>query len=89
MSRVVLYSKPGCHLCDDARWLLDGWGIAYDVVESDPGYELRVPVIEVDGEVVAEAPIDPRRLERALRKVPRAPSAKHRRRTHPRSRRGL
>ena len=50
-SRVVLYSKPGCHLCDDARGLLDGWGIAYDMIESDPRYELRVPVVEVDGRV--------------------------------------
>jgi len=65
-SRVVLYSKPGCHLCDDARWLLDGWGIAYDMIESDPRYELRVPVVEVDGRVVAEAPIDERALARAL-----------------------
>ena len=70
-SRVVLYSKPGCHLCDDARGLLDGWGIAYDMIESDPRYELRVPVVEVDGRVVAEAPIDERALARAL---PRAGS---------------
>ena len=64
--RVVVYSKPGCHLCDDARGLLDGWGIAYEVIESDPRYDLRVPVVEVDGRVVAEAPIDERALARAL-----------------------
>jgi len=69
--RVVLYSKPGCHLCDDARGLLDGWGIAYEVIDSDPRYDLRVPVVEVDGRVVAEAPIDERALARAL---PRARS---------------
>jgi hypothetical protein len=69
--RVVLYSKPGCHLCDDARGLLDGWGIAYEVIDSDPRYDLRVPVVEVDGRVVAEAPIDERVLARAL---PRARS---------------
>ena len=65
--RVVLFSKPGCHLCDDARGLLDGWGIAYEVIESDPRYDLRVPVVEVDGRVIAEAPIDERALARALR----------------------
>ena len=64
--RVVFYTKPGCHLCDDARGLLDGWGVAYEVVESDPRYEIRVPVIELDGAVVAEAPIDERALARAL-----------------------
>ncbi len=65
-ARVVLYSKPGCHLCDDARGLLDGWGIVYEVIDSDPRYQLRVPVVEVDGRVVAEAPIDERVLARAL-----------------------
>jgi hypothetical protein len=65
--QVTLYSKPGCHLCDDARGLLDGWGIAYEVVDSDPRYDLRVPVVEVDGTIVAEAPIDAGALKRALR----------------------
>jgi glutaredoxin len=64
--RVVFYSKPGCHLCDDARGLLDGWGVVYDVVDSDPRYDLRVPVVELDGRVLAEAPIDENALARAL-----------------------
>jgi hypothetical protein len=62
----VFYSKPGCHLCDDARRLLDGWGVGYEVVDSDPRYELRVPVVELDGHVIAEAPIDENALARAL-----------------------
>ena len=64
--RVVFYTEPGCHLCSEARGLLDGWGIDYEVVESDPRYVIRVPVIEVDGEVVAEAPVNERALARAL-----------------------
>ena len=64
--RVVLYSKPGCHLCDDARGLLDGWGIEYEVVDSDPRYDLRVPVVELDERLIAEAPIDENALARAL-----------------------
>jgi len=62
----VLYSKPGCHLCDDARGLLDGWGIEYEVVDSDPRYDLRVPVVELDERLIAEAPIDENALARAL-----------------------
>jgi hypothetical protein len=65
-ARVVLYSQPDCHLCEDARGLLDGWGIPYEVVDSDPRFVLRVPVVEVDGAVVAEAPVDERRLRKAL-----------------------
>ena len=57
-SRIVFYTKPGCHLCDDARGLLEAWAVPYEVVESDPRYELRVPVVELDGAVIAEAPID-------------------------------
>ena len=64
--RVVLYSKPGCHLCDDARGLLDAWGIKYEVVDSDPRYDLRVPVVELDERVIAEAPIEENALARAL-----------------------
>lgn len=64
--RVVFYTKPGCHLCEDARGLLDRWDIGYEVVDSDPRYESRVPVIELDGVVVAEAPVDARALARAL-----------------------
>lgn len=64
--RVVFYTQPGCYLCEDARGLLDGWGIEYEVVESDPRYVIRVPVIELDGAVIAEAPVDSRALARAL-----------------------
>ena len=64
--RVVFYTEPGCHLCEDARGLLDGWGIDYEVVESDPRFVIRVPVIELDGAVVAEAPVDESALARAL-----------------------
>lgn len=64
--RVVFYTEPGCHLCEDARRLLDGWGIEYEMVESDPRFVIRVPVVEVDGTVIAEAPVDERALARAL-----------------------
>jgi len=64
--RVVFYTEPGCHLCEDARRLLDGWGIDYEVVESDPRYLIRVPVIELDGAVIAEAPVDAKALARTL-----------------------
>lgn len=65
---VVLYSRPGCHLCDDARRALETLQgeLAFELrevdIESDRGLErrfmLEIPVIEVDGEVVAQAPVD-------------------------------
>ncbi len=63
--RVVLYSQPNCTLCDEARALLDDLGHGFTEA-FDPQYALRVPVIEVDGRIVAEAPVDERAVRRAL-----------------------
>ena len=59
MPTVILYSKPGCHLCDEARSYLEDAaaevGIAYDEIDilRDPAlferYRYRIPVIVVDG----------------------------------------
>jgi hypothetical protein len=63
--RVVLYERDGCHLCDEARVLLDemlGPG-RYDCVDIDSDDDLliayghRIPVVTVDGVDRLEAPI--------------------------------
>jgi glutaredoxin len=54
-SRLTLYSRPGCHLCDEARAVLDAVGEPYDEVniETDDGLHRRllerIPVVAVDG----------------------------------------
>jgi len=69
--RVVLYTKPDCSLCDDARDLLAELGI--DVVEAvDITYADRVPVIAVDGRIVAEGRVSKWGLRRAIRRAGRA-----------------
>jgi glutaredoxin len=61
---VTLYSRPGCHLCDEARETLTGLGIGFDEIDIDGDPELhaafleRIPVIEVDRRVVSELGID-------------------------------
>jgi hypothetical protein len=63
--RVILYERDGCHLCDDARVLLDEMlgsdGYARVDVEADDAlvlrYGFRVPVIGLDGVDRLEAPI--------------------------------
>ncbi|MBI4728038.1 MAG: glutaredoxin family protein [Acidobacteria bacterium] len=67
MRRLVLFSKPGCHLCDDARQMLDRIGHPYEVA-ADPRYSLRVPVIEVDGRAVTEGRVSERAVRAALRR---------------------
>ncbi len=73
---VVLYVREGCHLCDD--FLVDlslEMGATYcDLsvvdVDRDAGlaarYGLRVPVLEVAGEVTCEGRYDAARVRRAL-----------------------
>jgi glutaredoxin len=69
---VVLYMKPECHLCEIARGWLDDFAaepdryapFALDEVDirRDPAvfeeYRYRIPVIVIDGQIVAEGRMD-------------------------------
>ncbi len=78
MSGVVLYTRAGCHLCDEARELIDEILARAEVtievlevdIESDERLHLRylerIPVIEVDGAIVSELAPDPLALQTAL-----------------------
>ncbi|HEX5893966.1 MAG TPA: glutaredoxin family protein [Solirubrobacterales bacterium] len=67
---VRLYTRPDCHLCDEARSGLealrsDGLDFELEEIDIDTDDELlsrfleRIPVIEVDGEIVGELRLDP------------------------------
>ena len=74
--RVVLYGRPGCHLCEDARVVVDRvcgelgeqW-VEVDIT-TDPELEQRfgeeVPVTFVDGSQHDFWRVDPERLKTAL-----------------------
>ena len=53
---VVLYARHGCHLCEEARELLEKYGLEPGQVDIDADPELQrrftdcVPVIEIDGQ---------------------------------------
>jgi hypothetical protein len=73
-SRVVLYERAGCHLCDEAAALMDqvlGAG-RYDRIDIDRDDELvqrygfRVPVVAVDDIDRLEAPIAAKELQALL-----------------------
>ena len=66
MARVVLYSKPDCHLCDEARAMLEAMAEPYEVA-YEAGYDRRVPVVTVDGQIVTEGRVSERAIRRALR----------------------
>jgi glutaredoxin len=69
---IVLYSRRGCHLCREAADLLEALAVPFTTVDIDGHGDLvaafgtRVPVIEVDGRVVAEGRIDPGLVARSL-----------------------
>jgi len=64
--RVVLFSKPSCCLCEDAKQMLDALGHDYDVA-YDSRFDERVPVVEIDGRIVTEGRVSERAVRRALR----------------------
>ena len=74
--RVVLYSKPGCHLCDDAREVIAAvcaeLGESFDEVDITTSEDLvhvfgeQIPVTFVDGEQHDFWRVDAKRLRDAL-----------------------
>ncbi|WP_062383598.1 glutaredoxin family protein [Demequina iriomotensis] len=75
-SRVILYGRAGCHLCDDARAVVAavcaeaGEGFDEVDIDSDPALRARygdeIPVVTVDDATVGFWRIDPGRLRGAL-----------------------
>jgi predicted thioredoxin/glutaredoxin len=69
---VVLVTRKGCHLCDEALGALRALGVEPELRDVDEDRELyaiydwRVPVVMVDGRVVAEGRIDRDRLRKGL-----------------------
>jgi Glutaredoxin-like domain (DUF836) len=78
-SRVVrLYGRPDCHLCDEARARLlalrsDGLELELEEIDIDTDDRLlrryleRIPVVEVEGEIVSELFLDETELISRLR----------------------
>jgi hypothetical protein len=74
---VVVYSRPGCHLCEEAIEqivALHAEGYRFDLHEVDiesnelllRRYLERIPVVEVDGIEVSELILDRAALEARL-----------------------
>jgi glutaredoxin len=74
--RVRLLGKPGCHLCDDARAVIEAvcadLGVAYEEVDITADdtlmreYGEEIPVTFVDGRQHDFWRVDPARLRAAL-----------------------
>ncbi|HEX6205502.1 MAG TPA: glutaredoxin family protein [Solirubrobacterales bacterium] len=77
MADVVVYSRPGCHLCEEALEqivALHGDGYRFNLHEVDiesndlllRRYLERIPVVEVDGIEVSELILDRAALKARL-----------------------
>jgi glutaredoxin len=74
---VVLYTRCGCHLCDDAQALLAKHRAQFNLaitevdIDADPQlkarYDCCVPVVEIDGKVRFRGRVNERLLLRLLK----------------------
>ena len=77
MHRLVLYGRPGCHLCDDARDVLLDIGEPFseiDITTDDrlhAAYLERIPVVALDGEELFDFFVDEGALRERLDRVNR------------------
>ncbi len=68
-ARVIVYSRPGCHLCDEAKAAIeksncsDHYTLEEVNIESDNEllrkYKYDIPVITIDGEEAFRHRVDP------------------------------
>ncbi len=81
--KIRLFVKPFCGWCHEAKDWLDERGIAYEEIDvisdraafremKDLSGQTLAPVIEVDGEVLAD--FDTEQLEKFWKKLEAAPS---------------
>ena len=70
--QILLYTRHGCHLCEQAEDMLALLGVAVVLVDVDRDaealarYDVRVPVLEIDGVAVLEGGFAERRLAALL-----------------------
>ena len=73
---ALLYTRPGCHLCDDAKDLLERYGLTVQTVniDEDPAlierFDTCVPVVFLDGKERFRGRVSEVLLQRLIGKAP-------------------
>ncbi len=71
-SRVILYTRENCHLCEDAKQLLEEHNLVVESIDIDAFPDLRarfdtcIPVVEIDGRIRFKGKVDPVLLRRII-----------------------
>jgi len=76
---IVIYSRPGCHLCDDAKAVIEKVRSRYSFIlkqiniESDPAleqaYGTEIPVITINGNKAFKYRVDEQEFERKVKRL--------------------
>jgi len=71
--KVIIYTRTGCHLCDDAIDLVRQQQVHPILIDIDADPQLReqfnvcVPVVEIEGKIRFRGKVDPVLLRRTIR----------------------
>jgi glutaredoxin len=74
-ARITLYGREGCHLCDEARAVLERIGEPFDEIDIESDDELhrryleRIPVVALDGEELFDFFVDEQDLRRRVETI--------------------
>jgi len=76
---VTIYTRPGCHLCDEAKAAIEASGCTGEYsleevnIDEDPvlreRYGYDIPVIFINGVKVFKHRVDPGEFKRKLRRL--------------------
>lgn len=73
--KIVVYSKENCCLCDEAKDILRELQVEWEEVDIYKNeqwlerYQLMIPVIEIDGEIVAYGRIHKDVIRKRLQQI--------------------
>jgi glutaredoxin len=76
---VTIYSRPGCHLCEEAKASIDAAGCSDQFtleevnIDLDPAlrerYQYDIPVVLINGIKAFKYRVDPREFRRKLQRA--------------------
>lgn len=78
-ARVIMYTRPGCHLCEEAKKAIESAGCQEDYtmdeinIESDPEllrrYRYDIPVITVNGDEAFRHDVNAADFKRRIQRI--------------------
>jgi glutaredoxin len=77
--RIDIYSRPGCHLCDDAKQVIERvrhrypFSVCLINIEDDPAleaaYGTEIPVVFINGNKAFKYRVDEADLEKKVKRL--------------------